>query len=264
MALTEKQKEIIRNILYAVETGGHVYGDKDYDCFIESGTNTANETAITIGAGQFHGSNAKRLLNRIREADPELFKSLDNAGIGRDLDNSNWDTYKLSKGSSKARCIQKIIDTEVGHRIQDEVMDEDIAGYMKDAENIGVTSISSQAMCANFTHHGGFGATKRIVSRAKERYGSTELDYIYKSCQADNVPNQVGTYKDRQNFVYTNLKNRIWVDEQKENTSSNEHVESPIETQQQEPQTTNVIDANTKKIMDAQKKLNTLFLTPKL
>lgn len=271
MNITETQKEIIRNIIYAVETGGHEYGNKNYNCFIEAGTNTDNETAITIGAGQFHAANAQRLLKAIREADPALFKSLDNAGIGKDIDNANWNTYKLSKGSYKAKCIQKLIDTEVAHRIQDELMDEDIAGFMKDAENLGVTSISSQAMCANFTHHGGFGATKRIVNRAKEKYNSTELDYIYKACQADSQPNQVGTYKSRQSFVYTNLKERIWPDEQdtnntvvdeisKQETATEEKV--PVKEQpKQEIMSTNTVtvDLNKKKIIEAQNKLNSLF-----
>lgn len=269
MNITDKQREIIRNIIYAVETGGHIYGNKRYDCFIEAGTNTSNETAITIGAGQWHANNAKKLLKLIREVDPDTFKQLDTAGIGKDIDSLDWTSYKLSKGSSKAKCIQKLIDTEAGHNVQDQLLDKELEGYMEAAANLGVTSVASQAMCANFTHHGGSGATKRIVSRAKEKFNSTELDYLYKACCMDNVPNQVGTYKDRQAFVYTNLKERLSPLEQgttenkesvnsKQDTTTKEETKTPI-TEETTQTTTATVNVDTKKIITAQKKLNSLF-----
>lgn len=270
MNITDKQREIIRKTIYAVETGGHIYGDQDYDCFIESGTNTAKETAITIGAGQWHAENAQKLLKLIRDADPVLFKELDTAGISKDIDKSNWSSYKLSKGSAKAKCIQKLIDTEVGHKIQDQLLDEELEGYMIEAKNLGVASLSAQAMCANFTHHGGSGATKRIVSRAKSKFNSTTLDSIYKSCLMDTEPNQVGTYKDRQLCVYTNLKERL---EPIENETDDTVVETPkqetvvekeetkvtVKEETKQESSTTVSDVNKTKIITAQKKLNSLF-----
>lgn len=260
MIITDKQREVIRKVIYAVETGGHIYGNARYDCFIEAGTNTSNETAITIGAGQWHANNAKKLLNLIREADHSLFKELDTAGIGKDLDNSNWSNYKLSKGSAKAKCIQKIIDTEVGHKIQDQLVDEELEGYMEAAANLGVSTLSAQAMCANFTHHGGAGATKRLVARAKEKFNSTSLDSMYKACCMDTVPNQVGTYRDRQEFVYTNLKERL-VPLEKENTEEKvENSKQDTSVKQETTQTVvTTVSVDTKKIITAQKKLNNLF-----
>ena len=46
--LTSAQKEVIRKIIYAVETGGQKYGDQDYSSLIGAGHNTSNEKAITI------------------------------------------------------------------------------------------------------------------------------------------------------------------------------------------------------------------------
>ena len=48
--LTAKQKEVIRKIIYAVETVGQEYGKQNYKSIIGAGTNTDNEKAITIGA----------------------------------------------------------------------------------------------------------------------------------------------------------------------------------------------------------------------
>lgn len=57
--LTESQKEIIRKIIYAVETGGQVYVKMNYDDFTEAYTNSSSEHAITIGAGAWYATEAK-------------------------------------------------------------------------------------------------------------------------------------------------------------------------------------------------------------
>lgn len=50
--MTDHEKLVMRNIIYAVETGGQVYGQKNYADFTEAYTNSSSEHAITIGAGQ--------------------------------------------------------------------------------------------------------------------------------------------------------------------------------------------------------------------
>lgn len=46
--MTDKQKAVLRKIIYAVETGGQVYGQQDYSDFTEAYTNSSEEHAITI------------------------------------------------------------------------------------------------------------------------------------------------------------------------------------------------------------------------
>ena len=55
MSLTNQNQEIMRNILYAVETGGQVYGNVDYGTYTGAGTNSSNEKALTIGGGGRYG-----------------------------------------------------------------------------------------------------------------------------------------------------------------------------------------------------------------
>ena len=57
--MTNNQKVVLRKIIYAVETGGQVYGQQDYSDFTEAYTNSSEEHAITIGAGQWYGIEAK-------------------------------------------------------------------------------------------------------------------------------------------------------------------------------------------------------------
>ena len=211
------QKEVLRKIMYAVETGGQVYGAADYADFTEAYTNSSSEHAITIGAGQWYANEAKNLLTRIRNTDSALFASLDTAGIASDL-GSDWSNYRLSKGSAKAKCIVAIINTPVGHACQDALLDEQMAVFVQEAENLGVTSTRAQAMCANFRHQGGYSAMKRIIDKTATPY---TLDNLYAACQTD-TGNQVGAYKSRQKFVYNSLLTYMVDDD------SNEKIEAAI------------------------------------
>ena len=195
---TAEQMAVLRKIMYAVETGGQVYGNARYDDFTEAYTNTPEEHAITIGAGQWYGPEAKKLLNTIRSKYPSTFAALDTAGIANDLDNRDWSTYKLSEGSAKANCIVKIINTSEGRSVQDQLIDEQMTKYLEEARSLGVTEIKAMMMCANLRHLGGLGAVKRVLGKTATPY---TLDHIYQALQSD-TGNQVGTFKSRNKKVY--------------------------------------------------------------
>ena len=203
--LTATQKEVIRKIIYAVETGGQVYGNVRYDDFTEAYANSSIEHAITIGGGAWYATEAQRLLKLIRTKNPTVFKKLDTAGIGIDLDTKNWSTYKVQKGSDKAKCIQKIIGSATGIKCQDLLIDEQMQAYVDEVSALGVTDIQALLMCANFRHQGGLSAVKRILAKTQKPY---TLNNVYKACQSD-TGNQVGAYKLRQKMVYESLKKYI-------------------------------------------------------
>ena len=200
--MNTEQKKVLRKIIYAVETGGQVYGQQDYKDFTEAYTNSSNEHAITIGAGQWYGPEAKTLLQRIKKASPAEWQRLDTAGVWGDVQKADWDTYNISSGSAKAKCIVALIGTATGIECQDALLDEQMDVYVREAENLGVIDPAGQAMCANFRHQGGLSAVKRILTKTDKPY---TLDSLYKACRSD-TGNQVGAYKSRQNFVYNSLK----------------------------------------------------------
>ncbi len=202
---TDAQMTVIRKIIYAVETGGQVYGNVDYTDFTEAYTNSSEEHAITIGGGQWYANEAKKLLNLIRATDPATFASLDTAGITNDLDTANWSTYKLSASSAKAKCIVKIISSDVGIRCQDQLIDEQMVAYMAEAKSLGVDNMDALMMCANIRHQGGLSAVKRVLGKTSTPY---TLDNIYAALKTD-TGNQVGAYTSRQKFVYNTLKKYI-------------------------------------------------------
>lgn len=201
----DSDMEVLRKIIYAVETGGQVYGNARYDAFTEAYANTGLEHAITIGAGQWFANEAKRLLNLIRETDPAGFAALDTAGIAYDLDHCDWSTYKVSAGSAKAKCIQKIISSPAGIQCQDYLIDEQMKQYLEEAKALGVTDLDAQMMCANLRHLGGLSAVKRVLGKTQ---GGYTLDNIYAALQTD-TGNQVGTFRSRNLMVYNTLKKYI-------------------------------------------------------
>jgi hypothetical protein len=200
--MTTEQKNVLRKIIYAVETGGQVYGQQDYSDFTEAYTNSSEEHAITIGAGQWYATEAQTLLKRIHDADTEAWSRLDNIGLWEQVQESDWSCFNISRNSQFANLIVQLISSKIGVKCQDSLMDEQLAAYADEAFKRGVTDARGQAMCVNFRHQGGQGAVTRILAKTQKPY---TLDNLYAACQTD-TGNQVGAYESRQRFVYNALK----------------------------------------------------------
>ena len=200
--MKNEQKAVLRKIIYAAETGGQVYGQQDYSDFTEAYTNSSEEHAITIGAGQWYATEAQTLLKRIHDADTAQWDRLDNIGLWEQVQNEDWSCYNISSKSQFATLIVRLISSKTGIKCQDSLMDEQLATYADEALKRGVTDARGQAMCVNFRHQGGLGAVTRILAKTQKPY---TLDNLYAACQTD-TGNQVGAYKSRQRFVYNALK----------------------------------------------------------
>ena len=87
-------QEVMHKIIFAVETGGQIYGNARYDDFTQAYKKFRKRNCnYEIGAGAWFATEAKRLLNLIRQENPAAFAALDTAGIAYDLDHANWTTY---------------------------------------------------------------------------------------------------------------------------------------------------------------------------
>lgn len=206
--MKNENREVMRNILYAVETGGQVYGGKQYDNFTPAYTNSQEEHAITIGAGAWYATEAKRLLQRIRETDPAGFKEMDWAGISKDLDTAAWSIYKQAAGSEKANCISSIICSPVGIKCQDALMEQQIQEYEKSiTEKYGTMPDGAMMECINIIHQGGSGALKRILGKTAKPYTAQSIYAALCTDPADTSNNnQVGDYVSRQKAVYAMIQ----------------------------------------------------------
>ena len=202
--LTNKQKEVIRKIMYAVESGGQVYGKQNYSALIGAGANNSNEVAITIGAGQWYAGNAKVLLDFIRSTNKTEFDKLDTAGISNDLDTQNWAKYSIKTDSDKAKCIVKIISSPIGIKCQDDLMEKQIVAHAEAIQKTyGDMTVDAIAECINVKHQGGDGALKRILSKTSKPYSAEKIKATLDLDVQDKSSNtQVGDYTTRQNKVY--------------------------------------------------------------
>ena len=166
--MIEKNIEVLRKILYAVETGGQVYGNQRYDAFMGAGANTPNEKAITIGAGQWYAGKQNGSCRRFK-SDPVQFKHLDTQDIEGELLHKNWSRHAISPTSAKAKCIIKIISSPVGIKSQDKLMDTQIAEYAESiAETYGNMPDTAMMECINIIHQGGAAALKRILGKTQK------------------------------------------------------------------------------------------------
>lgn len=223
--MTTEQKNVLRKIIYAVETGGQVYGQQDYSDFTEAYTNSSEEHAITIGAGQWYATEAQTLLKRIYDANPEQWEKIDKVRLLEQVQTANWEYFNISRVSQLADTIIALISSDLGVKCQDSLMDEQLATYADEALKMGVADAIGQAMCVNFRHQGGLGAVTRILAKTQKPY---TLDNLYAACQTD-TGNQVGAYKDRQRFVYNALKT-YFPEEEQDNMSKTEKAIKQMES----------------------------------
>lgn len=223
--MTTEQKNVLRKIIYAVETGGQVYGQQDYSDFTEAYENNSDEHAITIGAGAWYGAEAKTLLERIYDANPEQWEKIDKVRLLEQVQTANWECFNISRVSQLADTIIDLISSEIGIKCQDNLMDEQSSAYADEAFKMGVTDARAQAMCVNFRHQGGLGAATRILAKTKKPY---TLDNLYAACQTD-TGNQVGVYKSRQRFVYNALK-KYFPEEEQDNMRKTERATKQMES----------------------------------
>lgn len=190
--MDKKHLDILTNIIGGVETGGQVYGQRNYASYAGPGKNTANEKTCTLGWAGNYGERARKLCKMILERDPVAFRKADSARIEYKL-SMNWEIIKWYPTEKEKCALIAIITTPEGKRCQDELFQELAQKYIKNAEEYGVTDIPSQMMWCEIEHLGGLKPVNRIFGRAEKPYTP---DTIYASLLLDQKDtssnNQVG------------------------------------------------------------------------
>lgn len=191
--MTEKQMEILTNIIGGVESGGQIYGKRRYDAYAGKGANSSNERTCTLGWAQNYGNEGRKLCRMILEADPDAFRKADTAGIEKKL-NVDWVATEWSPSAKEKAALIAIITTDAGKKCQDELFAELMETYIASALAYDPNmSIAAQMMWCEIEHLGGLGPVKRIFGRAKKPYTP---DTVYASLILDQNDtsnnNQVG------------------------------------------------------------------------
>lgn len=161
---TKKTDEFktLRKAIYAMESG-------KADGYDRVAT-TYGSGVITVGSGQWYGMSARELLLRIRKADAKAFAKLDTANIGQDLDSQDWSNYRIDCSSDKAACIRQILCSKAGIQVQDEMMNERLSNFRKEAKALGVRSKDAQMLCAGICHVGGVRMLQQVLNSVQGDY----------------------------------------------------------------------------------------------
>lgn len=193
--MTDKQFEIMTNIIGGVESGGQIYGNRRYGAYAAKAANDPNEKTCTLGWAQNYGNEGRRLCRMILQSDPAAFRKADTAGIEAKLQ-VDWEKTRWDPSNEEKQALIAIITTDAGKVCQDQLFVELMEEYIDQAEKYGVSDIKAQMMWCEIEHLGGIGPVKRIFGRAKKPYtpeniyASLLLDQQDTSCN-----NQVGDKK---------------------------------------------------------------------
>ena len=221
--MDKKQLEILTNIIGAVESGGQVYGQRRYEAYAGKRENSENEKTCTLVWAQNYGNEARKLCQMILKEDPGAFRGADTAGIESRL-SQDWEAIGWNPSATEKAALIAIITTPSGKKCQDELFEQLMETYIKQAVAYGVNTVPAQMMWCEIEHLGGLKPTKRIFGRAAKPYTP---DSIYASLILDQQDtsnnNQVGDemYQPRHQCCVKWIKQ--YVGEEKESAGMTEN-----------------------------------------
>ena len=205
--MNEENLQVLTNIIGAVESGGQVYGKRDYARYTPPGKNTTNEVTCTLGWYQAYGHEAHKLISEIYNTDTATFWKIDNTGIEEML-RYDWEGIKWHPTTKQKDTLVALIDSPVGHEVQDRLFSEKMPKLIADCKRDYTDDIKAQMMYCEIRHLGGKGPVDRIFGRTN---GKFDLDSIMASLvkdQKSSNKNLVGSQK----FWSRHLKCREFID----------------------------------------------------
>lgn len=193
--MNKENMAVLTNIIGAVESGGQIYGKRNYAAYAGPYTNSAAEHTITLGWAQNYGAEAERLIRMILEKDPSAFRKLDTAGIEGMLQ-KDWVGIRWNPTAAQKRVLIALIDSASGHKAQDELFADLMEKYIKDCESTYTKETGAVMMYCEIRHLGGKGPADRIFKRCSGDYSLTSIMSALRRDQSDTSNNnQVGDAK---------------------------------------------------------------------
>lgn len=194
--MNSKNMAVLTNIIGAVESGGQIYGNRDYSAYAAPYTNSDVEHTITLGWAQNYGSEAHKLIQMIYDADPAAFKKIDGNGSIKSALSKDWVATRWNPTAAQKKTLIALITSEVGKKCQDELFAQLMETFIAECEKKYTKDIRAVMMYCEIRHLGGAGPVKRIFDRLN---GDYSLDAIMASLVKDQKDtsndNQVGDSK---------------------------------------------------------------------
>ncbi len=189
----QQDYDVLTNIIGAIESGGQVYGKRDYSCYAAAYENSEKEYTCTLGWAQFYGAEAKTLIQRIYQADPNTFKAIDSKGQIQNKLSVDWVAARWNPSPEEKQVLVSLITTKTGKAIQDSYFMELTKPFVRDCAAQYTNDIRATMMYVEIRHLGGPNPVKRIFNRLGGNYSVDNILASLKKDQDDkSSSNQVG------------------------------------------------------------------------
>ena len=185
--------DIMTNIIGAVESGGQVYGNRDYASYEPPYANTSNEVTITLGWAQFYGEEAQTLIRNIYNKSPSKFKKIDKKGRIQKALKKNWVSTRWKPNSKEKKVLIKLITSDIGKKCQDDLFKAQMTEFVAECKRLYTNNAWGVHMYCQIRHLGGFSGVKRIFDRCGGDYSLDSIMNALRKDQSDgSSSNQVG------------------------------------------------------------------------
>lgn len=170
LPVEEMARESLRQALFAVETGDELA----YDAVTVSALG-----GVSLGCGQWYGTQAIRLVRQINLEDPQAYALLDPKG---DL---VQDSALNHLTGEQIRILQQILSSEAGIRVQNDWMDQSITQWTQQATDLGVTDPNALLLCTALYQLRGATVAERLIAQAGTNPGKDALLSVIRECAPD-------------------------------------------------------------------------------
>lgn len=189
--------QVLTNIIGAVESGGQVYGRRNYAAYAQPYANTSNEHTITLGWAQNYGPEAEELVRRIQKKDKKAFAKLDTCKPSiRAMLSKDWTDIRWAPSADQEEVLISLIDSKAGHEAQDELFADLMRSYIRSCAEDYTAAVKPTMMYCQIRHLGGRSAADRIFKRCNGDYSLDKIMSALVSDQKDqSSSNQVGDTK---------------------------------------------------------------------
>lgn len=192
-SFTSAEYQVLGNIIGAVESGGQVYGQKNYSAYAGAHAISAKEVTCTLGWPQYYGNEAEALVKRIYQKDVSAFRKIDSQGLIEAKLNVSWVDTKWDPNDAEKAVLISLISSANGKAAQDEMFTDVVRPMVVDCENTYTKNARAVAMYAEIRHLGGKDPVDRIFKRCAGNYSVDNIMASLKADQADTSNNnQVG------------------------------------------------------------------------
>lgn len=170
----ETQMDKMLNMIGALETGGQVYGQRDYSNFINA--ELAAEVTATLGWSSFYGEHGRQWLERFKNENPDLFNQLDEGGQVAPVIGLNWEASHWNANATQRASIVNMLTTDQGKKLQDQMTAEREAEHWKHAAAKYTDNMRAIAWYTNIAELAGTSTADWLFDTAN---GDYSLDNLY-------------------------------------------------------------------------------------